>query len=194
METNALLVLTNDVKLLVVGWRSREAHGVVEHEALLTQLQECATWGRMGEGADGAGGGGGVFESSPPVVAEPHEVLWEIERGAALLGQALGVSARRSTSDWLRGVVGAVASTDDADLATDACAQVHGWRVAAEVACGHRERARTLAEPCPICHAPNRLKVMLDEHGPSRADCVACGAGWDKAWLGVLAEMLVKAS
>lgn len=161
---------------------------------LIQQLRELAEEGATNTNDSGVHS---VPESSPPGAFDAVALIAAITFGAAWRvgwlreARTVDISVRDTPEANLSAIVGALPRVDS-DTQRDIRAEVRSWRRQAEVLTGWTQPPIELVAPCPVvdidghgtpCNARGTLLAQRDGSG---ARCVACGAQWDEANIGLL--------
>lgn len=128
------------------------------------------------------------FGPRPPARLDAVDRLLAIEAGAARWCVSLRMVLRDTAAENIRGLVGA-AGTMDSDTRTTLLSELKAWRSWAATVTGWERPPDAPRAPCPNCDAHGSLRVRLDR---KTGCCMQCGAGWDDATIGLLAEHVTR--
>ena len=148
---------------------------------LLTQLQRAAIPGEA-YAEDHSGGTRRIPASCPPARLEAINLELAITAWAADNAWRTIRRVREDTASNLRALVGAQIDSDTTARLLD---DLRRWVNRALVIAGWQRPPWRPDAPCPACDRRSTLRVRLDT---STATCTACGEGWDKTTIGLLAE------
>lgn len=176
---------TEPYKAKIPGTRKQRWYGhVTTQPSLLDALRQGGAPAGSDEGETSSGSS---FESQPPGAFDCFSQLMAIEAGSAWwVSVGLRQPLRNYVEANLRALVGLAAdpATRDVDLRDIAAdvARFHQW---ASVLAGWERPPRALRASCPQCEKRGSLRVrVLEREGM----CLHCGATWDRATIGVLAD------
>lgn len=161
---------------------------------LIQQLRDLAAEGATNTNDSGVHS---VPESSPPGAFDAVALVAAITFGAAWrvgwVREARGVDiAPRETPEGNLSALIGVLSRIDSGAQRDIRAEVCSWRRQAEVLTGWSQPPIELVAPCPVVDTDGHGKAcgargtLLAQRDGSGARCLACGASWDEATVGLL--------
>lgn len=172
--------------------RVRRAY-VTTQPGLLAQLGEAMV---DASSSNGGAAAHSVPGSRPPGSWEALATHAAITVGVARWCWDLRLPMRDTVEANIRLLVGGHPSLDDERFA-QLLADVRRWRHKAAVMTGWQLPLFAPRVPCPVCDKPNALRINLDRQvavctNPERdeRDELVCGATWDAATIGVLAEYI----
>ena len=128
----------------------------------------------------------GSFESRPAARIDAIDRLLAIEAGAATWCQRTRQPLREHPASNIRALVG-TAPTIGSDQQTGLLRDLRAWRTWAATVTGWERPADAPRGACPACGKRNTLRVRLARQ---TGCCMACGAWWDHASIGILADHL----
>lgn len=149
--------------------------------SLLDQLARAVV---PGESYSEQEGSRGAFESRPAARLDAVDRLIAIEAGAAMWCTRARLTLRDSPAGNIRSMVGA-APTIGSDNQQWLLGDLRAWRTWAATVTGWERPADAPRASCPHCAKINMLRVRLARKSGC---CLACGAWWDDATIGILAE------
>lgn len=172
----------------IIGRRGRAPRRIwtAELPSLLDQLRHAVIPGESYSEEEHARQAPG---SRPAARLDAVSSLLRIDAGAIVWTNRLDLTWRPTLAGNIRGLVGAsgtLASDDQRTLLRD----LRSWHTWAAVTSGwERPPDAPRGAACPACAALNTIRVRLREE---RAMCIACGAWWNQATIGILAAHITR--
>ena len=123
-----------------------------------------------------------AFASRPAARLDAVDRLLAIQAGAATWCTQLGLTLREHAAGNIRALVGA-SPTAGSDTQRLLKADLRSWRIWAATVTGWERPPHVPRAPCLACEQRGSLRIRLEQ---STACCMACGATWDQASIGVL--------
>lgn len=160
----------------------KRRHHRTTQPGLLQQLRDRYDQAPAGQWSNGGTG------SRAPLAMEALSRYIEIQRGVDHWATLLELEPRPTAESRMRSLVSAAARLDD-NTRNDLHAEVRTWHRTARIVCGWTTppfRPR-VACPIPDCGKRDGLRIHLDD---KTALCGHCGATWDAATIGVLADYI----